>query len=914
LTIAGINNSMTLQNDLNSNRPNTVIVTKVTKLAFFERVFFNNKGYMANNQTKTVQSPASESEDVRTGLGIASLRQAFRDNLYYRQGRDRSTATLNDFYMAAAYAVRDRLMQRWMNTVRKVMQSDTKVVCYFSAEFLTGPHLGNNLINLGIYDQVEHAFLKERLPLSELRVLRLYLERTGKKLKNEYLSLPDILDQEEEPGLGNGGLGRLAACFMDSLSTLEIPAIGYGIRYEFGIFDQIIRDGWQVEITDKWLNLGNPWELARPELALNVKLGGHTERYYDNQGKYRVRWVPATVIRGIPYETPVPGFRVDTCNTLRLWSAHACESFDFQAFNKGDYYSAVSQKVFSENITKVLYPNDESFAGKQLRLEQQYFFVSCSLQDMIRTHLFLEGKLENFHERFAVQLNDTHPSIGIAELMRLLVDEYAMYWDQAWHITQQTFAYTNHTLLPEALEKWPLLLFGQLLPRHLEIILEINRRFLDQISLTFPGDAQRLARLSLIEENGEKYVRMANLACVGSHAINGVAELHSELLKHDVLADFYALTPEKFHNVTNGVTPRRFMALINPRLTALINDRIGTDWLTDLTRLRQLEAYADDGHFQSRWREVKSANKRDLADYIFERTGIKVNPDTLFDIQVKRLHEYKRQHLKLLYIVTLYRRIRQNPNLNITPRTFIFGGKAAPGYHMAKLIIKLINSVAGVVNNDAAIEGRIKVIFVPDYNVKNSQKIYPAADLSEQISLAGKEASGTGNMKFAMNGALTIGTLDGANIEIREEAGAENFFLFGLTAEQVKNLKSGGYNPQDYYRANTDLRASIDLINSGHFSGGDRELFRPLIDSLLYRDEYLLFADFQSYLDCQDSVDRAYKDSKKWTRMSILNVARSGKFSSDRSIRDYCAKIWNISGAGIPLPNSVENFPLKSAE
>lgn len=849
---------------------------------------------MAHNITETEPNLSSESEDVKTGLSIASLRQDFRDNLYCRQGRDRTTATLNDFYMAAAFSVRDRLMKRWMNTVRKVMQSETKVVCYFSAEFLTGPHLGNNLINLGIYDLVEQAFKKERLSLAEMRVLRLYLDRSGNKLKKEYLSLPDILDQEEEPGLGNGGLGRLAACFMDSLATLEIPAIGYGIRYEFGIFDQVIRDGWQLEITDKWLNLGNPWELARPELALDVKLGGYTECYPDSQGRYRVRWVPATMIRGIPYETPVPGFNVDTCNTLRLWSAQACESFDFQSFNQGDYYAAVSEKVFSENITKVLYPNDESFAGKQLRLQQQYFFVSCSLQDMIRTHVFLNGKLDDFHKRFAAQLNDTHPSIGIAELMRLLVDEHDMDWDQAWFITQQTFAYTNHTLLPEALETWPLPLFGQLLPRHLEIIFEINRRFLDQVSLQFPGDTERLKQLSLIDETGEKYVRMANLASIGSHAINGVAELHSELLKRDVLAGFYALTPEKFHNITNGVTPRRFIALINPRLTALINSKISTRWLTDLTELRQLEAYADDDGFQHQWREVKNANKRDLADYILERTGTIVDPSTLFDIQVKRLHEYKRQHLKLLYIVALYQRIKQNPGLDITPRTFIFGGKAAPGYFMAKLIIKLINSVSETVNNDADINGRIKVVFVPDYNVKNSQKIYPAADLSEQISLAGKEASGTGNMKFAMNGALTIGTLDGANIEIREEVGTENFFLFGLTTEQVRNLKSGGYNPQDYYHANADLRAAIDLINSGHFSNGDPYLFTSLTESLLHRDEYFLFADFQSYFDCQNAVDCAYKNSVNWTRRSILNVARSGKFSSDRSIRDYCSRIWNI--------------------
>jgi glycogen phosphorylase len=850
---------------------------------------------MTNSKTETTQSQISYPEDIRTGLSITALRQAFRDNLYCMQVRDRSTATLNDLYMAVAYTVRDRLLKRWMSTVRKVMQANTKVVCYFSAEFLTGPHLGNNLLNLGIFDLVEEVFREEKLSLAEMRVLRRYLDLTGTKLKGEYLSLKDILDQEEEPGLGNGGLGRLAACFMDSLSSLEVPAIGYGIRYEFGIFDQIIRDGWQVEITDKWLNLGDPWEVARPELSLEVKLGGHTENYTDSQGKYRVRWIPGQVIKGIPYEIPVPGYKVDTCNTLRLWSAQACESFDFQAFNVGDYYAAVHEKVFSENITKVLYPNDESFEGKQLRLEQQYFFVSCSLQDMIRTHVFLEGKLDNFHERFAAQLNDTHPSIGVAELMRLLVDEHDMEWDKAWHITRNTFAYTNHTLLPEALEKWPLPLFRQLLPRHLEIIYEINRRFLDEISQHFPGDSLRLERLSLIDENNGKFVRMANLASVGSHAINGVSELHSELLKRDILSDFYALTPGKFHNITNGVTPRRFLALINPRLAALLNKKIGEHWITNLADLRQLEAYADNSDFHHEWREVKDANKRDLAEYIQKQTGIRVNPDTLFDIQVKRLHEYKRQHLKILHIVVLYNRIKQNPYLDVTPRTFIFGGKAAPGYFMAKLIIKLINSVAEVVNKDPDVRDRLKVVFLPDYNVKNSQKIYPAADLSEQISMAGKEASGTGNMKFSMNGALTIGTLDGANVEIREEVGTENFFLFGLTAEQVSKLKAEHYDPQDYYRANPELRGAIDLIDSGHFSQSNSALFRPMTESLLVHDEYLLFADFQSYITSQDEIDQAYRDSERWTRMSILNVARIVKFSSDRAIRDYCEKIWRVN-------------------
>ena len=756
------------------------------------------------------------------------------------------------------------------------------MVCYLSAEFLVGPHLGNNLINLGIYDQVKQA-----------------VEASG-------LNLNDLIEQEEEPGLGNGGLGRLAACYMASLSTLEVPAIGYGIRYEFGIFDQEIRDGWQVEITDKWLRYGNPWEIPRPEAVVNVKFGGHTEPYTDAQGNYQVRWVPHQVVQGVPYDTPILGYRVNTANTLRLWKAEATESFDFQAFNVGNYYGAVDSKVISENITKVLYPNDEPIQGKQLRLEQQYFFVSCSLQDMIRRHLLMESSLDNFAERFAVQLNDTHPAIGVAELMRLLIDEHQLDWDQAWEVTQNTFAYTNHTLLPEALEKWPLALFSSLLPRHIQIIYEINQRFLDQVRVRYLGDSGKLSRLSLIDESGEKYVRMANLACVGSHAINGVAALHTDLLKQTVLRDFYELWPEKFTNVTNGVTPRRWMVLSNPGLTNLITQKIGDRWITHLEDLRNLEAYLEDGAFRADWRRVKQTNKQALAERILKRTGIIVNPESMFDIQVKRIHEYKRQHLNVLHIITLYNRIKQNPSLDIVPRTFIFGGKAAPGYFMAKLIIKLINAVGEVVNNDADVRDRLKVAFVPDYNVTNSQPVYPAADLSEQISTAGKEASGTGNMKFSMNGALTIGTLDGANVEIREEVGAENFFLFGLKTHEVDALKSQGYRPWDYYNANEELKAALDLISAGVFSHGDTQLFKPLIDSLLYDDQYLLLADYQAYLEAQTQVSEAYRDPDRWTRMSILNAARMGKFSSDRSILDYCREIWQVEPVKVELADYVQ--------
>jgi len=799
---------------------------------------------------------------------IQNFTQEFLRHLNYTQGRVLERATPNDLYMALAHTVRDQLFERWLHTVQNYPKPGVRIVSYLSAEFLLGPHLENNLINLGIYDDARNA-----------------LEDLG-------LDFKKIIEKEEEPGLGNGGLGRLAACYLDSLATLEIPAVGYGIRYEFGIFDQVIRDGWQFEITDQWLRLGNPWEIHRPEIAYHVKFGGHTEGYYDDQGAYRVRWIPSREVKGTAYDTPIAGYRVNTCNTLRLWKAEAVESFDFQEFNVGDYYGAVNEKVISETITKVLYPNDEPEIGKRLRLAQQYFFVSCSLQDMLRIYRLMGGKPEAFHEKIAIQLNDTHPSIAVAELMRLLVDEYQIEWEKAWNVTQSAFGYTNHTLLPEALEKWPLAMFGNFLPRHLEIIYEINRRFLDQVRVRYPEDDQRCRRMSLIDEEGERQVRMANLASVGSHAINGVAELHSELLKRDVLRDFYDLMPEKFTNVTNGVTPRRFMVVNNPRLSRLITKRIGEGWIKNLEELRGLESSIGDPNFQKEWRRIKRENKHDLAVLIQERTGIAIDADSLFDIQVKRFHEYKRQHLNVLHIITLYNRIKNFPKMKVTPRTFIFGGKAAPGYFMAKLIIKLINGVGEVVNHDPDAGGRLKVVFFPDFNVKNAKYIYPAADLSEQISTAGKEASGTGNMKFSLNGALTIGTLDGANIEIREEVGADNFFLFGLTAEQVYELKARGYNPKEYYDSDPELRDAVEKISSGSFSRGDRNLFKPLVDSLLYDDPYLLFADYRSYVESQGQVGVAYKDPAKWTRMSILNVARMGKFSSDRSIKEYCDKIW----------------------
>jgi starch phosphorylase len=807
---------------------------------------------------------------VRTSSRVEDIKQSFLDNLFCSIGRVPRAATLNDLYTALALTVRDRVLKQGVRTLEAYTEQDARVVAYLSAEFLPGPHLANNLLNLGIMDQTRKA-------MTELG-----------------LNLDEVFNQEEEPGLGNGGMGRLASCYLDSLASLEIPAIGYGIRYEFGIFDQIIRDGWQVEISDKWLRYGNPWEIIRPELTFEVPLGGRTENWTDNQGHYRVRWMPDTVVKGVAYDTPILGYRVGTCNRLRLWKAEAVESFDFEAFNHGDYYRAVENKMVSENITKVLYPNDEHGAGKTLRLEQQFFFVTCSLQDMIRVHLRLGRPLEQFHSRWAVQLNDTHPSIAVAEMMRLLVDEHQIDWDTAWEVTRNTFSYTNHTLLPEALETWPVSLFGRLLPRHLQIIYAINHRFLQNVRARFPHDEARVGRMSLIDESGERSVRMANLATVGSHCVNGVAELHSKLLKERVMCDFAEMWPQKFCNITNGVTPRRFVAVSNPPLTQLLNDWIGEDWLHDLDRLRKLEAFADDTEFQQQWRDAKHTAKCRLSDLIEQRVGIGVDPASLFDIQAKRIHEYKRQHLNVLHILTLYLRLKRDPQADIPARTFIFGGKAAPGYFMAKLIIKLINAIADVVNNDPAVSDRLKVVFFPDFNVKNAQPVYPAADLSEQISLAGMEASGTGNMKFSLNGALTIGTLDGANIEIREEVGQENFFQFGLTADQARDIKADGYYPFGIYEQNAALREALDFIASGALAGGDTNLFRPLVDNLLKSDPFLVLADFQSYIECQTQISTQWYDTQMWTRKSIINVARMGKFSSDRSIRDYCRQVWHV--------------------
>jgi starch phosphorylase len=819
---------------------------------------------------------ATGGEDCRTALSVEAFKRAYRENLRYVLGRFPEVATRNDRYLALAHAVRDRLMDRWIRTVESYYHASARTVCYLSAEFLVGPHLGNNLLNMGVLDEARQA-----------------AEELG-------LDFDLLLDQEEEPGLGNGGLGRLAACYMDSLATLQVPAIGYGIRYEFGIFDQVIRDGWQVEITDKWLHLGNPWEIPRPEITFHVGLGGSTEWYRDDEGQERVRWTPERVVRGEACDTPILGYRVGNANMLRLWRAEATESFDFQAFNVGDYWGAVEEKVRSETISKVLYPNDEPAAGRRLRLAQQYFFVSCSLQDMIRLHLQTAPDVRGLELRFAAQLNDTHPALAVPELMRLLLDEHGLGWDEAWEITRRTFAYTNHTLLPEALETWPVELFGAVLPRHLEIVYEINRRFLDEVRQRFPDDEERVGRMSLVDEGGGRAVRMAHVASVGSHSINGVAALHSDLLKRYVLRDFDELWPGKIRNVTNGVTPRRFVALINPGLTRLVTEAIGDGWLRDLDELRRLEPLAGDASFQESWRRVKGANKEALSAEIEQRAGVAVSPESLFDVQVKRIHEYKRQHLNLLHAITLYHRLLRDPDLDAPPRTVVFAGKAAPGYFMAKRIIKLIHSVGAVINGDPRVRERLRVAFLPDYNVKNCQRIFPAADLSEQISTAGKEASGTGNMKFALNGALTIGTLDGANVEIREAVGAESFFLFGLTVEEVRATREAGYDPAERYGADPELRSALDAIAAGEFSDGDREVFRPIVENLLHHDPFLVLADYRSYVDAQGEVERAWRDLDRWTRASILNTARSGRFSSDRSIGEYCREIWRVDPVPVP--------------
>ena len=829
-----------------------------------------------------VAAPASYGDAQRTGLTANDLFDGVTEHLFFSQGASTTAPTDHDLYMALSYAVRDRLMARHLAYKDLQRQHPAKSVAYLSAEFLIGPQLGNNLLMLGIREEAQEA-----------------LARFGVS------SLDRILAVEEEPGLGNGGLGRLAACYVESLASLEIPATGYGIRYEFGIFDQLIENGWQVEITDKWLKGGWPWEVVYPYKSCRVGFGGSTRTYHDRDGRLRVCWEPAEQALGIPHDVPVLGYGVNTCGRLRLWRAVATESFDFRAFNSGDYHAAVEDKVNSETLSKVLYPNDGTDAGRRLRLKQQHFFVSCSLQDMLRNLLARGIPIQEFEHHWAVQLNDTHPAIAVAELMRLLVDEHQLDWDQAWGITTRSLAYTNHTLLPEALEWWGLALFASLLPRHLQIIYELNARFLQQVRLRYPGRDDILSRVSLIDERGGKAVRMAHLAALGSHHINGVAALHSELVQRDLFPDFAALWPEKFTNVTNGVTPRRWVALANPPLAALLSEQLGQAWPMQPQRWHELELLASDSTFLERWAGCKLAAKRQLTNLIAERNGLLVDPTSLFDVQVKRIHEYKRQHLNALQIVARYLRIKKGLTQGMVPRTVVFAGKAAPGYYLAKLIIRLINGIADVVNNDPDCKDLLKVVFLADFNVKLAEQVYPAADLSEQISTAGLEASGTGNMKFMMNGALTLGTLDGANVEILEQVGADHFELFGLTTDQVAAWRASGYRPWEVLQGSPVLQEVVELLYSGQFSEGDGGLFAPLLDGLSHSDPFFVLADFEAYLQAQQRIDGRWQDQRGWRHSSLMNTARSGFFSSDRSIQDYAERVWKVDPMPVELACSL---------
>lgn len=797
----------------------------------------------------------------------------FLHELNTNQGVTLSRSSVNDQYLALASTVKNYLMARWLETNRKTREAKVKTIGYLSAEYLLGRQLGNALLATDLND-----------------IARQGLELCG-------LDLPTLRAQEVEPGLGNGGLGRLAACFIDSMATMDVPSIGYGIRYEYGIFRQTFVDGRQVEQPDTWLALGSPWEFPHPEAAVRVDFGGHTETYVDDDGRERCRWIPAWNVLGVPYNYMVPGYLNGRVNTLRLWSAQATKAFDLQIFNAGDYAQAVRAQTFAENISKVLYPEDSTPQGKELRLQQQYFFVACSLRDFLDNELEEGFDLHNLSERIIFQLNDTHPVIAVPELMRILMDEKGFEWEEAWEVTKSCFAYTCHTLLPEALEVWSTELLGRLLPRHLEIIFGINERFLKEVRAAFPGDEMRARRMSMIAEYPEQGVRMAYLATVAGTKVNGVAELHSQLLRDKVLPDFSQLWPDKFTNVTNGVTPRRFVRMANPKLSELITDAIGSNWVTDLERLKELEPYADDPEFQARFSEIKAWNKKRLTDLLRQRDGIDLPPGHLLDVMVKRLHEYKRQSLKLLHIVSLYEQVLSGTLAveDLTPRTVVFGAKAAPGYRMAKDTIHLINKVAKVINADERLEGRLKVAFPANYNVTLAEKLIPAADLSEQISLAGMEASGTGNMKFALNGALTIGTDDGANVEIRRLVGDKHFFLFGMSEPEVAELGAKGYTPGSYYESNPQLKAALDLILSGEFSEGDRHMFDSVVYNLLHQDRFMALADFQSYIDAQARVEAKYADEAAWTRSAILNVARTGYFSSDRSMRDYLQRIWHTT-------------------
>jgi starch phosphorylase len=813
--------------------------------------------------------------DLDTAMQVI---KSFLEHMEYTLGKDKYTALRRDVYNALSYAVRERMISRWLDTQQAYYHDDPKRIYYVSMEFLMGRSLENSLLNLGIYDDFRSA-----------------MESLG-------YDFAEILEEEEDAGLGNGGLGRLAACFLDSMATMSIPAYGYGIRYEYGIFRQKIVDGAQMEVPDNWLRYTNPWELDRQQHLHKVKFYGKVIESRNESGKLFYDWVDTETVMAMAHDTPIPGYGTQTVNTLRLWSAKASREFDLKFFNEGNYIRALEKKMMSENISKVLYPADNVQEGRELRLKQEYFLASATIHDVLYRFKKIHSDLRLLPEKVVVQLNDTHPALCIPELMRVLIDQEQFDWDEAWEITRKTFAYTNHTILPEALEKWPLWFFEHILPRHMIIIYEINERFLLEVRQQFPDDEPRVERMSIIEEHWERKVQMAHLAIVGSFSVNGVAALHSEILKKDLFRDFYEMYPEKFNNKTNGITQRRWLKKSNPDLASLITEAIGAGWTTDLDQLQRLRPLADDVAFRARWQQVKAAAKERLAAYILKHNCLQVDIHSLFDCQVKRIHEYKRQLLNVLHIIALYNRLKRSVGMDMPPRTFIFSGKAAPAYTMAKLIIRLINGVADVVNNDPAIQDRIKVVFLANYSVSLAELIFPAADLSEQISTAGTEASGTGNMKFTLNGALTIGTLDGANIEIMEEVGSDNIFIFGMNAAEVANLKKN-YNPRDWYNGNQELKLVLDMIGSGTFSPGSPELFQPIVETLLVNgDYYMLLADFASYLAAQEDVGRLYRDSEEWQRRSILNTAGVGKFSSDRTIREYARDIWGVA------PHSIDNW------
>jgi starch phosphorylase len=818
----------------------------------------------------------------RKGYDAEALKAAILCNLEYRLAKDQYSATNYDRFLSTAYSVVERLVERWIATQQTYHNKNPKRIYYFSMEYLLGKSLENSLINLDLYDVCREALEELDMDLEEIR------------------------NYEADAGLGNGGLGRLAACFLDSMATLCYPAQGYGIRYNYGLFHQKIVNGNQVETTDSWLSLPSPWEIERPEYNFKVRFGGKVEHIKDAFGREKANWYGGEEVIARGYDIPVPGYKVNNVNTLRLWSARASEEFDFESFNVGEYISACEKKLVSENITKVLYPNDNFFEGKELRLKQEYLLVSTSLQDIIRRYRKENTDVRKLHEKVVVQLNDTHPALAIPELMRLLIDEHEIDWKTAWTVTTHTFAYTNHTVLPEALEEWPVGLFEKLLPRILEIIYLINHNLIHEISVAYPNDRGRIARMSIIDEEGSRRVRMANLAVAGSYSVNGVAELHSKLVREKLLSDFYQMWPAKFNNKTNGITPRRWMRVANPSLAELITETIGEGWLKDLDRLRDLEKVADDPEFQRKWQEIKLSCKQKLTTSIWNEEWLEIHPATMIDVQVKRIHEYKRQLLFALFMIAKYIELKEDPSSRIVPRTCIVGGKAAPGYDQAKLIIKFITSIAEIVNSDSTVSSYLRVLFLPNYRVSLAEKLIPAADLSEQISTAGKEASGTGNMKFALNGAVTIGTLDGANVEILEEVGEDNIFIFGLTEKEVSSLKNNGYDPNEYIKKSPVLQKVMNLIGTNFFCPDEPDLFRPIYDELIGNDEYFLMADFDAYLAAQTAVEKAYIDKPLWTKMSILNVARCGKFSSDRTIAEYAKDIWDIEPMPISLTEEQE--------